>query len=182
LLLNAEIPNEIHVMRKTVTDGSNTSGFQRTAIVGLNGVLKTSKGDVSIPVICLEEEASQIVYEFHKGKELSPSQMIATTDAAMGFATKLKDQEVLQGLDVRTQAEWEKGHIPGAKQIYVSDLVERVDELDPAVPVVTYCGTGYRASIASSILEKEGFVVHNIPGSMSAWRNAGFQEEIVQHG
>ena len=61
LLLSADIPNEIHVMRKTVTDGSNTSGFQRTAIVGVNGVLKTSKGVVSIPVICLEEEASQIV-------------------------------------------------------------------------------------------------------------------------
>ncbi len=61
LMLKAEIPNEIHMMRKTVTDGSNTSGFQRTAVVGLNGILKTSKGDISIPVICLEEEASQII-------------------------------------------------------------------------------------------------------------------------
>jgi hydroxyacylglutathione hydrolase len=92
---------------------------------------------------------------------------------------KLKGQEELQVLDVRTQAEWEKGHIPGAKQIYVPDLLERVEELDRAKPLVTYCGTGYRASIASSVLEKEGFVVNNIPGSMSAWRNAGFPEEVV---
>ncbi|MFH1445532.1 MAG: Glu-tRNA(Gln) amidotransferase GatDE subunit E, partial [Nanoarchaeota archaeon] len=37
LMLNCEIPEEIHVMRKQVIDGSNTSGFQRTAIIGLNG-------------------------------------------------------------------------------------------------------------------------------------------------
>jgi hydroxyacylglutathione hydrolase len=90
---------------------------------------------------------------------------------------KLEDQVSLQVLDVRTKAEWEKGHIPGSKQIYVPELLDRVDELDRAIPVVTYCGTGYRASIASSVLEKEGYQVHNIPGSMSAWRKAGFPEE-----
>ena len=82
-----------------------------------------------------------------------------------------------QILDVRRQREWKNGHIPGAKQIYVAELLDRVDELDPALPVVTYCGTGYRASIASSLLEGAGFTVKNIPGSMSAWRNAGFPEE-----
>ena len=82
-----------------------------------------------------------------------------------------------QILDVRRQREWEGGHIPGAKQIYVADLLERVDKLDPSKPVVTYCGTGYRASIASSLLEGAGFTVKNIPGSMSAWRNAGYPEE-----
>jgi hydroxyacylglutathione hydrolase len=90
---------------------------------------------------------------------------------------KIRDREAIQILDVRRKREWANGHIPGAKQIYVPDLLDRAGELDPALPVVTYCGTGYRASIASSILEKEGFEVKNIPGSMSAWRNAGFPEE-----
>ena len=57
-MLKAEIPEEIHVMRKTVVDGSNTSAFQRTAIVGLNGVLETSQGKVGITNICLEEESA----------------------------------------------------------------------------------------------------------------------------
>ncbi|MFH0928994.1 MAG: Glu-tRNA(Gln) amidotransferase subunit GatE [Candidatus Aenigmatarchaeota archaeon] len=57
-MLKAEIPEEMHVMRKTVVDGSNTCAFQRTAIVGLNGVLKTSQGDVGITNICLEEESA----------------------------------------------------------------------------------------------------------------------------
>jgi Glu-tRNA(Gln) amidotransferase subunit E-like FAD-binding protein len=61
LLLNCDIPDEIHIMRKNVIDGSNTSGFQRTAIIGLNGSIPTSKGRVGIPVLLLEEESSQII-------------------------------------------------------------------------------------------------------------------------
>jgi len=60
-MLKAEIPDEIHVMRKTVIDGSNTSGFQRTAIVGMNGLLETSEGPVRISNISLEEESAQIL-------------------------------------------------------------------------------------------------------------------------
>jgi len=46
-------------MRKTVVDGSNTSGFQRTALVAYDGYVETSKGKVRISSICLEEEAAQ---------------------------------------------------------------------------------------------------------------------------
>jgi Glu-tRNA(Gln) amidotransferase subunit E-like FAD-binding protein len=58
-LLNAKIVDEIQVMRKTVVDGSNTSGFQRTALVGYDGYIDTSKGRIRIPSICIEEEAAQ---------------------------------------------------------------------------------------------------------------------------
>ena len=57
--LNAEIVDEIQVMRKIVIDGSNTTGFQRTALVARNGFIETSQGKVNIPVICLEEEAAK---------------------------------------------------------------------------------------------------------------------------
>ncbi|TKJ17538.1 Glu-tRNA(Gln) amidotransferase GatDE subunit E [Candidatus Woesearchaeota archaeon B3_Woes] len=59
LMLKAKIVDEIQVMRKTVIDGSNVSGFQRTALVAYGGVVETSKGNVGIPTICLEEEAAQ---------------------------------------------------------------------------------------------------------------------------
>lgn len=59
-LLNASVVDEVHVMRKTVIDGSAVSGFQRTAIVGLNGKIETSEGEVLIQTICLEEESSGI--------------------------------------------------------------------------------------------------------------------------
>ncbi len=63
LLLNAEIVDEVHFMRKIVIDGSNTSGFQRTAIIALNGYIDTEHGRVRIPTICLEEEACRKIRE-----------------------------------------------------------------------------------------------------------------------
>jgi glutamyl-tRNA(Gln) amidotransferase subunit E len=63
LLLNAQPVDEIHFMRKIVIDGSNTSGFQRTAIIALDGYIETSRGRVRIPTICLEEEAARKVGE-----------------------------------------------------------------------------------------------------------------------
>ncbi len=58
--LDAEIPREIQIMRKIVVDGSNTSGFQRTSMVALNGQLETSQGTVNIEDIELEEESAGI--------------------------------------------------------------------------------------------------------------------------
>ena len=63
LILNAKIVDEIQVMRKTVVDGSNVSGFQRTALVAMDGFIDTSLGKVKIPTICLEEEAAQKLEE-----------------------------------------------------------------------------------------------------------------------
>jgi glutamyl-tRNA(Gln) amidotransferase subunit E len=60
-ILNAHIIDEIQVMRKTVVDGSNTSGFQRTALVARHGNLKTDFGNIGIPTIIVEEDAAKIV-------------------------------------------------------------------------------------------------------------------------
>jgi len=60
-LLNATPVDEIHFMRKIVIDGSNVSGFQRTAIIAMNGKVNTPWGSVGIPTICLEEDAARII-------------------------------------------------------------------------------------------------------------------------
>ncbi|ACJ15887.1 archaeal Glu-tRNA(Gln) amidotransferase, subunit E containing GAD domain [Thermococcus onnurineus NA1] len=60
-LLNATPIDEVHFMRKIVIDGSNVSGFQRTAIIAMNGKVDTPWGSVGIPTICLEEDACRIV-------------------------------------------------------------------------------------------------------------------------
>ena len=59
--LKATPVDEIQVMRKIVIDGSNTGGFQRTAVVAMNGLLETSKGPISIPLIAIEEESAGII-------------------------------------------------------------------------------------------------------------------------
>ena len=61
LLLNCEIIQTTQVMRKTVLDGSNTSGFQRTVIIAREGFVESSSGRVRIQSICLEEDAARIV-------------------------------------------------------------------------------------------------------------------------
>ncbi|NOQ55592.1 MAG: Glu-tRNA(Gln) amidotransferase subunit GatE [Nanohaloarchaea archaeon] len=64
MLLGMDIPEEIHVMRKTVTDGSATSGFQRTALVATGNdrsCIETSKGKIYFENMSLEEDAGKII-------------------------------------------------------------------------------------------------------------------------
>ena len=60
-LVDASISPVIQVMRKTVVDGSNTSGFQRTALIGRNGYVETSQGKVGITNLSLEEDSPKII-------------------------------------------------------------------------------------------------------------------------
>jgi Glu-tRNA(Gln) amidotransferase subunit E-like FAD-binding protein len=61
LLLNCEIYPITQVMRKTVIDGSNTSGFQRTLLIGHDGYIETSYGKVRIATVCLEEDSARVI-------------------------------------------------------------------------------------------------------------------------
>src|SRR5437660_4817430 len=79
----------------------------------------------------------------------------------------------LQIVDVRSPGEWKKGHVPGAKHIFVPELAKRIAELDRNKPTAVYCGSGYRASLATSILRPQGFTdLWNVPGSWEAWKKA----------
>ncbi len=60
-MLGANVVGEIQVMRKTVLDGSNTSGFQRTCLIATGGKLNYGKSSIGIQSICLEEDASRII-------------------------------------------------------------------------------------------------------------------------
>jgi glutamyl-tRNA(Gln) amidotransferase subunit E len=59
LIIKAKPVDEIHVMRKTVIDGSNTTGFQRTCVVALNGVVRVGEKIVPIEHVSLEEDAAR---------------------------------------------------------------------------------------------------------------------------
>lgn len=84
----------------------------------------------------------------------------------------------LQLLDVRAPDEWKGGHIPHASHIFLGELREHLSKLDKTKPTAVYCDSGYRASIAASILKQEGFgSVCNVPGSWQAWKKAGYPVE-----
>ncbi len=59
LMLNAKPVDEIHVMRKTVIDGSNTTGFQRTCVIALDGEIEVDGKKVPIQHVSLEEDAAR---------------------------------------------------------------------------------------------------------------------------
>lgn len=88
-----------------------------------------------------------------------------------------RDRE-LQVLDVRQPAEWQAGHIPGALHISGGELPQRLDEVPGKRPVAVICGSGYRSSVAASLLKQRGHdQVFNVLGGMSGWENAGFDTE-----
>jgi glutamyl-tRNA(Gln) amidotransferase subunit E len=61
LMLNAKPVDEIHTMRKTIIDGSNVSGFQRTMLIARNGFVDSSFGKIGIATISLEEDSARII-------------------------------------------------------------------------------------------------------------------------
>ena len=69
LALHCTIEDELHVMRKIVIDGSNTTGFQRTILVARNGFLDVDGIRVGIQSICLEEDAARIINEVEDDDE-----------------------------------------------------------------------------------------------------------------
>ena len=114
LMLNAKVVDEIQVMRKTVVDGSNTSGFQRTALVATNGYIETSKGKVRIPTICFEEEAAQKVKEDDKSviyrlDRLGIPLIEVATDADIKDAEHAKEVASYLGMVLRSTGGCKRG-------------------------------------------------------------------------
>lgn len=86
---------------------------------------------------------------------------------------RLDRKEKLTVLDVRTESEWNGGHIDGAIHIHGGELQEHFGKVPRDKPAAVVCGSGYRASIAASFLQRNGYEdVSNVVGGMSAWKAA----------
>jgi glutamyl-tRNA(Gln) amidotransferase subunit E len=70
-LLDMDVVDQAHVMRKIVVDGSNTSGFQRSTLMATDGEIETSEGSVGIEDLMLEEESAQRIEETDAGVRYS---------------------------------------------------------------------------------------------------------------
>jgi hydroxyacylglutathione hydrolase len=87
---------------------------------------------------------------------------------------KIRDKENFTLLDIRSEEEFVQGHLPGAQNIFLGELEQRLGEIRPERPIITFCGSGQRAIIAASILKKNGFdQVENCFGSMQACSRMG---------
>ncbi|MGK9464911.1 MBL fold metallo-hydrolase (plasmid) [Streptomyces sp. G6] len=82
-------------------------------------------------------------------------------------------------LDVRQPAEWAAGHAPGARFITGAELPDRLQEAPDGKPLAVTCGSGYRSSVAASLLAAHrDLPVLNVLGGMSAWKAADYPIEI----
>jgi len=80
-------------------------------------------------------------------------------------------------IDVRTQREWGTGHIPGAVLRPLDSLRLNVSSLDRDTPLAVHCKSGYRSTIACSVLEAAGFTqFRNLSGGFDAWTAAGLNQ------
>jgi len=110
LLFDAHIFDEIHFMRKVVIDGSNTTGFQRTALVAIDGKID----DVEIATICMEEDAARKIEENEREVKYSLDRLgiplieIATSPT---ITSPLKAKEIAEkiGLILRATKKVKRG-------------------------------------------------------------------------
>jgi glutamyl-tRNA(Gln) amidotransferase subunit E len=70
LMMNAQPVDEVHVMRKTVIDGSNTTGFQRTTTIATDGYIKVNEKTIPIQALFLEEDAARKTGTQDEGKTI----------------------------------------------------------------------------------------------------------------
>jgi len=81
-------------------------------------------------------------------------------------------------LDVRTEAEYEAEHIQiegvETKNIPLSEIEERLNELNKSKVLIVYCRSGARSRQACEILAQHNFTVFNLEGGITAWKSAGY--------
>lgn len=90
------------------------------------------------------------------------------------LAARLAQGNGLVVLDVRNDDEFRAGHVPGSRHLMGGNLPERMGELPRDAEIVVTCRSGYRSTVAASLLQQAGFSrVANLAGGLNAWREAG---------
>lgn len=79
-------------------------------------------------------------------------------------------QRTCMMIDVRKASEFTEGHVPGAINIPMSEISQRMSEIRRDGDIICICLTGGRASVAAGILEKAGYKVRVMEGGMKAWK------------
>jgi hydroxyacylglutathione hydrolase len=108
---------------------------------------------------------------FNSGYPIESSGLLS----ASKLKEKLDSEEKMVLLDVRSKEEFEQKRMKDVINIYVGHLEDRVKKVPKGNPIITICETGIRASLAASILLRNGHKnVHNLLGGMTSWSEWGY--------
>lgn len=104
-----------------------------------------------------------------------PPEKAQYTDVSVQQAREMIDSGDVLILDVRTQEEYNAGHIKNSTLIPVQVLDKRLNELPRDKKILVYCRSGSRSAQASQILVNNGFKeIYNMKGGITDWTNAGY--------
>jgi hydroxyacylglutathione hydrolase len=167
--------------------------------VGLGGAFAQWAGavlDPARPIVLLvypggEQEAAtrlaRVGFDRVIGYLSTGMQALEERDDLVGWVERIAAAnlaEALEGdgapfvLDVRNPAEFGAGHLPGAVNIPLPALTGRMDEVPAGRTVAVYCASGYRSSVAASLLLAAGREVEELQGGYAAW-TATHQREVA---
>lgn len=149
LALKSKVMDEIHVMRKIVIDGSNTSGFQRTMLVASGGFLEAGSRRVGVQSICLEEDAAKLIDDSKGSRNYGLDRLgVPLVEIALEPVTG-KPEEIMQvaltlGKLLRASKRVARGLGSIRQDVNISVLngavveVKGVQQLDQLVKVIDY--------------------------------------------
>ncbi|MHA2394992.1 MAG: MBL fold metallo-hydrolase [Promethearchaeota archaeon] len=83
-------------------------------------------------------------------------------------------------IDVREEHEFESGHIKESENIYVGEIMEKLDKIPKGKLVCITCRSGGRGGIAASLLKEKGYEVSNLLGGMNAWKTLKQPVEVTE--
>lgn len=89
--------------------------------------------------------------------------------APEGWRVKIKNMKI----DVRSPGEYQAGHVPGAMNIPLEHLPDRLDDLRDAPSIEVICWSGTRAKLAAEVLSRHGITCQVLAGGTKAWQEAG---------
>lgn len=110
----------------------------------------------------------------HPVRTLDTVTVQQVNEAVSGRSTAATDPtRPLVVLDVRQDAEWQGGHIPGARHVEAGALAHRASQLPAGATIAVHCGHEQRAATALSVLERHGFrELRLVEGGWDAWEEA----------
>ncbi len=121
-----------------------------------------------VPHVCIILGFTEKGAQVKISDTFSPVETISSDQAKKELSEK--KEGAIQLVDVREHQEYEEGHLPGARLIPLSRILDHLRELDTSRPVITYCRSGNRSRSAAALMKTQGFEnVRSMDGGIMAW-------------